>query len=280
MERGFTGERLETSVCNANAVKHLHRYAIASIYAKGKKVLDIASGEGYGSNLLSNYASFVYGVDIDNYTIKKAKLKYRKKNIQFSVGSTSAIPLDDNSIDLVVSFETLEHHVEHDQMLREIKRVLRPKGICIISTPDKHFYSDKRSYINEFHKKELYKHEFIKLVDHYFSNYQVMTQSYLNGNSYILDEVDRDKTDLYTGNYNHFSGAYSPPEFLIAIISDRILEKQNNSIFDGALILKNSTEVHDMVKDVYSSYSYRIGHKILSPLKFLKRNLRRFMSIL
>ena len=67
----WTGERLETFVFNDNTVEHLHRYAITFDYIKGKTVLDIASGEGYGSNLLSKYAEKVFGVDIDETSISK-----------------------------------------------------------------------------------------------------------------------------------------------------------------------------------------------------------------
>lgn len=271
MKNKFTGERLETFIYNANAVKHLHRYAIASKFVKEKVVLDIASGEGYGSNLMSDYASFVYGVDIDNNVIEKAKFKYRKNNIKFFVGSTSNIPLEDNSIDVVVSYETLEHTDEHERMLQEIKRVLRPNGISIISTPDKHFYSDVRNYNNEFHLKELYKSQFIALIKRCFSNYQILTQSYLNGNSIVLDEINRNTMQFHTGDYSSFRETYSSPQFMIAIISDSNFEKQNNSIFDGTSILKNNPDYQDKVDRVYNSKSFKLGNAILSPFNFLKK---------
>ena len=92
MKKKWTGERLETFIYNRDAVDHLHRYAIASNFVEGKVVLDIASGEGYGSNLMSEKASFVYGVDIDESTIRKADKKYKKNNLKLLKGSTSAIP--------------------------------------------------------------------------------------------------------------------------------------------------------------------------------------------
>lgn len=271
MKNKFTGVRLETSVFNANAIKHLHRYAIASQFINEKVVLDIASGEGYGSNLMSDYASFVYGVDIDNKVVENAKSKYGKNNINFLVGSTSNIPLADKSVDVVVSFETLEHHDEHEQMLREIKRVLRPNGVSIISTPDKHFYSDMRNYKNEFHVKELYKSEFTDLVKGYFSNCQILTQSYLNGNSIVLNDLDRKTMKFSTGDYTNFEEIDSPPQFIITIISDSNFEKQHNSIFDGNLILKNSPDYENNLKRVYNSKSYKLGDLILSPFKFIKK---------
>src|SRR5690606_13277305 len=157
MGANFTGERLETSICNGNTINHLHRYAIAMSLIKGKTVLDIASGEGYGSHLMSFESQYVYGVDINDEAIKRAAKKYQRDNLKFIVGSTSNIPIETNSIDVVISFETIEHHNEHDQMMNEVKRVLKPEGTLIISSPDKYFYSDLRNYNNPFHVKELYK---------------------------------------------------------------------------------------------------------------------------
>ena len=188
MVKKYSGERLETYIYSKSTIDHLHRYAIASKFIKDKIVLDIAAGEGYGSNLMSKDAAFVYGVDIDKTTVENAQLKYKKENLQFLVGNTSAIPLENNSVDIVISFETVEHHNEHDKMMLEIKRVLKPSGMLIISTPDKLTYSDKRNYKNEFHVKELYKQEFKNLIANYFENYQLLNQSYINGNSLVLDE--------------------------------------------------------------------------------------------
>lgn len=57
------------------------------------------------------------------------------------------------SFDVAVSFETLEHITDHDKMVAELKRVLKPDGVLLISTPDKLNYSDKPGYHNSFHKK-------------------------------------------------------------------------------------------------------------------------------
>jgi 2-polyprenyl-3-methyl-5-hydroxy-6-metoxy-1,4-benzoquinol methylase len=76
----------------------------------------------------------------------------------------------DGTVDLVVSFETIEHHDEHEQMLAEIKRVLKPNGMVIVSSPDKAIYTDKPDYHNRFHIKELYREEFEALFRTRFKN--------------------------------------------------------------------------------------------------------------
>ncbi|WP_417200696.1 methyltransferase domain-containing protein [Bizionia sp.] len=270
MSSKFTGERLETDIYNGNTINHLHRYAIAMALTKGKNVLDIASGEGYGSHLISLEADYVYGVDIDEPTIERAKLKYKRSNLEFICGSTSKIPLGDNSVDVVVSYETIEHHDEHEQMMTEIKRVLKPHGTLIISSPDKYFYSDKRKYQNPFHEKELYKPEFTDLILKYFENCKLYSQSYIYGSSLILDDSKRDFFEFFTGDYAEIQNKESDPNFLLAICSDSNLEKIGNSIFEGRNLIE-SRDLEMKLNNIYNSNSYRVGSFILAPLKFLKR---------
>jgi ubiquinone/menaquinone biosynthesis C-methylase UbiE len=269
MKKNWSGERLETFIYSRDSIEHLHRYAIASNYIKDKIVLDIASGEGYGSNIMSKEASFVYGVDIDNTTVQEAKLKYKKENLEFLAGSASQIPIDDNSIEVVVSFETIEHHNEHQEMMNEIKRVLKPNGILIISTPDKLYYSDERNFKNQFHIKELYKQEFINLLSKNFTKIQLLTQKYSNGNSIIQDEKLHNELQFFSGDYEEITSTVINPLYLVAIASDGIFEEQKQSIFDGRQII--DIELDNKINKIYSSNSYKLGHLILLPFKILKK---------
>ena len=270
MGANFTGERLETSICNGNTINHLHRYAIAMSLIKGKTVLDIASGEGYGSHLMSFESQYVYGVDINDEAIKRAAKKYQRDNLKFIVGSTSNIPIETNSIDVVISFETIEHHNEHDQMMNEVKRVLKPEGTLIISSPDKYFYSDLRNYNNPFHVKELYKSEFIELISNYFKNYSIYSQSYIYGSSLIVEDSNRESFEFYTGSYDEIKNTDSHPNFLIAICSDSDIQKISNSIFEGRNVIQKK-HIEKKINEIYNSNTYKVGALILAPLKFLKR---------
>jgi 2-polyprenyl-3-methyl-5-hydroxy-6-metoxy-1,4-benzoquinol methylase len=269
MKKKWTGERLETFIYNRDSIEHLHRYAIANNYIEDKIVLDIASGEGYGSNIMSKKASHVYGVDIDIRAINEAKVKYKGANIEFLIGSTSQIPLDDNSIDVVVSFETIEHHEHHDEMMYEIKRVLKPNGILIISTPDKLFYSDERNFKNQYHLKELYKQEFVDLMLKNFNKMQLLTQKYINGNSLIEDDTINSKMQIFSGNYEEITTIVINPLYLIAIASDSIFEDQKTTIFDGNQIVNDNFK--NQKNKIYASNSYKLGHLILLPFKISKK---------
>ncbi|RZJ78014.1 MAG: class I SAM-dependent methyltransferase, partial [Chryseobacterium sp.] len=98
-KKNWTGERLETYIHSETATEHLHRYAVALEYVKDKVVLDIASGEGYGSNLMAEKAQAVIGVDIDQQSIVNAIHKYKRTNLSFLEGTADAIPLQSGTID-------------------------------------------------------------------------------------------------------------------------------------------------------------------------------------
>ena len=133
----WTGERYVPEVEGPIALEHLHRYAVACELASGKVVLDIACGEGYGTAMLAEVAQRVIGVDNSDLVIAHATSKYQRPNLVFKIGSCGDIPLADGCLDLVVSFETIEHHAQHEEMLAEIKRVLKPTGLLLMSSPNK-----------------------------------------------------------------------------------------------------------------------------------------------
>ena len=102
------------------------RYKLAQKYCEGKKVLDIACGTGYGSKELAEVASSVIGIDVDKASVELAQKMYQSKNLQFKLGNGQDIQVEDESMDVVVSFETIEHIVDYHQFMRELKRVLKP----------------------------------------------------------------------------------------------------------------------------------------------------------
>lgn len=167
-ELEFTGERYMPDVGGNIFLEHMHRYRMALGYVAGKEVLDIASGEGFGSDLLATKARRVIGVDISEPAVEHARRRYIRDNLEFHVGSVTEIPLPADSVDVVVSFETIEHIDAHEAMLDEVRRVLRPGGVLIVSTPDKATYTDATGLTNSFHVRELYRTEFADLLSSRF----------------------------------------------------------------------------------------------------------------
>ncbi len=182
----LNGERLVPELRNENTYEHFHRYALAASLALDKVVLDIASGEGYGSAWLADTARSVLGVDRDSTVIAHAQKRYHYlHNLEFREGSCTQIPCSDQAVDLVVSFETLEHIHEHRAFLAECRRVLTHDGTLIISTPNKAIYSDAADYHNPYHAKELTLVELQELLGEFFPHVELFGQQVVAG-SWLL----------------------------------------------------------------------------------------------
>jgi len=180
----FTGERYIPTEQGEIRHEHLHRYAWCVPLVAGKDVLDIACGEGYGSAMLSRRARSVQGVDISDEAVRHAEATYGHiANLQFKVGDAAKIPLPDDSVDVVVSFETIEHHDRHSEMLKEIRRVLRPRGGIVISSPNRVVYSELAGHHNEFHVKELDFGEFDAVLREQFDSVKYFGQRLAVGSS-------------------------------------------------------------------------------------------------
>jgi ubiquinone/menaquinone biosynthesis C-methylase UbiE len=235
-ELKFTGERLVTSGdVHYRNLEHLHRYALALEYVENKIVLDIASGEGYGTNLLSKKAKMVYGVDISEEAINHAQEKYDRNNIEFKVGSVINIPFEENKFDVVVSFETIEHLTEQEQMLSEIKRVLKKDGILILSSPDREIYAS-RSVGNIYHLKELTLKELLDLLKVQFKNIYVFKQLIAIGSLIIPTEHNVSRFKTYDGTYYSVKenlkehDFFNKPFFNILICGNIDIDRQTYAI--------------------------------------------------
>ena len=231
-EMQFTGERFVPQVHGNIELEHMHRYLMACDLAAGKDVLDIACGEGYGTEIIARSANRVYGVDISSEAISHAEAKYLTDNIQFMIGSCDAIPLPDQSVDLVVSFETIEHHDKHQEMMLEIKRVLRPDGVVIISSPDKQTYSIEPNYQNPYHIKELYADEFKELLASHFNNTKHFGQKIAYGSA-ILEEDGSSPQKSYWDMDEKICGSSGlhKPVYILSIASDSELPMVYSGIY-------------------------------------------------
>ena len=185
-----TGERMIPAYHKTHMVygEHIVRYSSILECVKGKKVLDIASGSGYGTALLASSASHVTGVDIDKGAIKYAKANYSLDNVDFVLGSGVEVPLKDNIFDVVVSFETIEHIDDYRTFLSEVKRMLKPDGLFILSTPNDVEFPES----NHFHVHEFQQAELEKVVKKYFKNFKTHLQATWLYNA-ILDEHQLNK---------------------------------------------------------------------------------------
>ena len=194
----FTGERFVPGIDDVKlSMEHYQRYYSVLPLTEGKTVLDAACGEGYGTALLASASSHVTGIDISGEAVLRAKQNYSHfDNIEFIEASIAKLPMADHSVDVIVSFETIEHVPEDIQwkFLDEIARVLKEDGILVMSTPNKEIYSDRPGYHNEFHVKEFYRDDFMEFLSTKFSQVTLYDQFFenvciINGNTETTESI-------------------------------------------------------------------------------------------
>lgn len=110
------------------------RYHFAARYAVGRAVLDIACGTGYGCRILAEAgASFVLGIDID---VCAFALQEIEEETAYCAADGTRLPIASEAFDLIASFDTLEHVQDDEAFVAEIRRVLKPGGLVIVSAPN------------------------------------------------------------------------------------------------------------------------------------------------
>lgn len=124
-------------------------------------VLDIACGGGWGSAILSSVCGHVTGADISDEKIREATNKYKLDNVEFKVLNAVATGLQAKTFDAVVSMETIEHIKNDKSFLDEAYRILKNKGVLIISTPQS---SSGETPLVPYHVREYRLQEFKSLI--------------------------------------------------------------------------------------------------------------------
>src|SRR5678816_2640856 len=128
----WTGEQFLPTIKDASTVYlHVHRYVYASGFLKGKRVLDLAAGEGYGASILAEDAASVVGIVPDEAIAKYAGDKYRRPNLQFLTGLP---PTEEPSFDAVLSLDPTEMKLDQASMFVECKRLLKPDGLFVLAS--------------------------------------------------------------------------------------------------------------------------------------------------
>lgn len=258
----FTGERFTPELDNEIALEHFHRYLLALAFCQDKEVLDVACGEGYGAALIGQVASRVTGVDSARDAIDHCNRHYASETVEFRLGEAIALPLDDSSVDVVVSFETVEHFAEHEEFITEVERVLRPGGTAILSTPDRPTYATITSEPNEFHLRELDHDEFMRLLRKRFRNVVIggqrsgiestvlFPQPASTGEILRFDRIARFRFEQHS--------EVGAPVYLIAVASNRALPKLAASIFsDREFLSRLHSTYHGELEKIWKEVERR-----------------------
>lgn len=162
-----TAERSSQSDISIHPIfcQHLAAYEYARQFVEDKIVLDVGCGEGGGTNLLADKAKKIIGVDYSDVAIKKARENYTSPTIEFICQDINRLKFENESFDIVLAFQLIEHLKKPDILLSSIKCWLKPEGIFIFSTPNR-----KASIVQHpYHFREYDKEELKSLLKKYFS---------------------------------------------------------------------------------------------------------------
>ncbi len=147
-----TGERFIPELMGGQLIEaeHVIRYALGARMCGGKKVLDAGCGVGWGTLLLlQSGAAAASGIDLDVEAVENARKSVPTADIR--QGDLAELPWPDETFDLVVCFEAIEHVQRQERVLDELVRVMRPEGILMVSSPNPLVYPAG----NPFHVHEL-----------------------------------------------------------------------------------------------------------------------------
>jgi SAM-dependent methyltransferase len=169
--------------------EHTTRYEWAASLAAGRRVADAACGTGYGSrHLLAGGALQVDGFDVSPEAIAEARRLHGSPGINFDVADVTHLPTADCTYDLFVSFETIEHVHDDLAMVREVKRVLKPDGTFLCSTPNRTVTNPgipiTRRPFNPFHVREYTRRELEAVLREVFPSVTFLGQSF-HGGGYV-----------------------------------------------------------------------------------------------
>jgi SAM-dependent methyltransferase len=276
----FTGERFTPECVREIWYEHFHRYVFARQLVAGLNVLDAACGEGYGSALLATVARSVTGVDLSETAVAHARSRYCASQLRFLVSDCLELPFEDDEFDCVVSFETLEHLENHRDLMLEFRRVLKPGGFLLISSPDKAVYTDKLQARNEFHVRELYRDELESLLRAHFPAVRLWGQKLLF-QSAIWSLDHQPGVSFHQESGGQLSSSESPshdPVYFIAVCAadDRVLPEIDHgvSLFDDAGESVYEHYYHEIRKNMAAGELLAEKERELAELKATLRKSR------
>ena len=171
----LTGERTLPDVPEENYWyrRHLVVYEWIAERVRGRRVVDMACGEGYGSDVLARAAAEVVGVDANPEAHEHARLRYGRSNLRFERALVEAFS---ERCDAVVFLQTIEHVEDPDAILEHFRSMLSPGGVAYVSTPNLLTLAPPgaEKSDNPWHLKEYRAEEFRRLCEAHFEQVELL----------------------------------------------------------------------------------------------------------
>jgi len=175
-----TGERLipddmQTPVEQMQKFRHLFvYYHLKNILNKEFNVLEIGTGEGYGTAMLANSCKKITGIDVDKNVVEYSNVKYGQGNCSFLHYDGTKIPFNDDTFDIAISFQVIEHVVDDVNFISEAARILKKGGSLYLTTPNKitRLKPGQKPW-NRYHIREYSQIEMADLLKRCFSEVDV-----------------------------------------------------------------------------------------------------------
>ena len=155
-------EEDEAQAVDSNEPINRYRF-ISQFIEKTDNVLDLACGKGSGTEIISDYAKEVSGIDYDKKYITTAKLKFSKPNLKFILGSDELLEEFEGQFDKVISTHTMEHVSDDQLFLKRIRNSLKSNGKLILEVPRLFPYPIGKP-LWPHHKREYEKDSLEKLI--------------------------------------------------------------------------------------------------------------------
>jgi 2-polyprenyl-3-methyl-5-hydroxy-6-metoxy-1,4-benzoquinol methylase len=170
----LTGERTLPDVPEENYWyrRHLVVYEWIARQLPGQRAIDMACGEGYGSDVLARTAASVVGVDANPEAHEHARLRYARSNLRFERALVDKFA---EQTDAVVFLQTIEHLEDPGAVLEHFRSLIGTAGVVFVSTPNVLTLAPKGAprSDNPWHVHEYRRHEFEELCRAHFTSVEV-----------------------------------------------------------------------------------------------------------
>lgn len=255
-ELPFTGERIVPGAANCEPLfalkmyqEHIARYLFAAQIVRGKRVLDVGCGVGYGAQLLARRgASSVTAFDISEQAIQHARRFYPHPNLEYFVSSAEAFSLTDR-FDIITCFELIEHLHDQHGAIELIASLLKPDGVLFISTPRP--LGKPRS---AFHTRELSFLEFRSLLECHFAH----SEWFFENNHFASLVCNGHPIALKALLSLHPQFSIGQADYVIAVASQSSIDR---AALEPQLVLNDDAYVLNLEKDVQILHSVEAEQK-------------------